>query len=99
MEALNINLYNILKNDFKLSEIKALAFAQAIKEEVINDIKLENSEFKSTLKEDFHRIDLRFEVVRGEIKETKTDMIKCFFAFFITLVIMILGLYATILLK
>lgn len=37
--------------------------------------------------------------IRIEIKEVKTDMIKWFFAFFITLVVMILGLYATILLK
>lgn len=60
---------------------------------------MKNSEFKSALKEDFHEIDLRFEVIRGEIKETKSDMIKWFFAFFITLAIMILGLYTTILLK
>lgn len=99
MEAVNINLYNILKNDFKLSESKALEFAQAIKDEVQNDMKLENNEYKSILKDDFHKIDLRFEVVRGEIKDVKSDMIKWFFAFFITLVLMILGLYATILLK
>jgi hypothetical protein len=37
--------------------------------------------------------------LRAEIKDTKTDMIKWFFAFFVTLVLMILGLYATILLK
>lgn len=37
--------------------------------------------------------------VRIEIKEVKTDRIKWFFAFFITLVVMVLGLYDTILLK
>ncbi len=46
MESININLYNILKNDFKLSDEKAKEFAQAIKEEVQNDIKIENSGFK-----------------------------------------------------
>ena len=55
MEAVNINLYNILKNDFKLSESKALEFAQAIKDEVQNDMKLENNEYKSILKDDFHK--------------------------------------------
>ena len=92
MESININLYNILKNDFNLSDAKAKEFAQAIKEEVQNDIKLENSGFKSNLKDDFHRLDLK-------IEQTKSDMIKWFFAFFVTLMLMILGLYATILLK
>jgi hypothetical protein len=99
MDTVNINLYSILKNDFKLSESKALEFVKAIKEEVQSDIKIENNEYKSILKDDFHKIDLRFEVVRGEIKDVKSDMIKWFFAFFITLVLMILGLYATILFK
>ena len=55
--------------------------------------------FKSDLKDDFHKLDLRIEAVSSEIKESKTDMIKWFFTFFITLVLMILGIYATILLK
>ena len=92
MESVNINLYNILKNDFKLSDAKAREFAQAIKDEVQNDMKIENSDFKSGLKDDFHRLDLK-------IEQTKSDMIKWFFAFFVTLMLMILGLYATILLR
>lgn len=88
MEAVNINLYNILKNDFKLSESKALEFAQAIKDEVQNDMKLENSDFKSDLKDDFHKIDLRIEAVRGEVKDSKNDIIKWIFAFWVTIVIM-----------
>ena len=55
-------------------------------------MKIEKSDFKSSLKDDFHRLDLK-------IEQTKSDMIKCFFAFFVTLMLMILGLYATILLK
>lgn len=92
MESVNIDLYNILKNDFNLSDAKAREFAQAIKDEIQNDIKLENSEFKSNFKDDFHKLDLK-------IESTKSDMIKWFFAFFVTLMLMILGLYATILLK
>lgn len=88
MESVNINLYNILKNDFKLSDAKAKEFAQAIKDEVQNDIKLENSGFKSDLKDDFHKLDLRIETVRSEIKETKNDIVKWIFAFWITIVLM-----------
>lgn len=58
-----------------------------------------DAEFKSQMKDDFFKIDIKIESLKGEIKESKTDMIKWFFAFFITLVLMILGLYATILLK
>ena len=99
MEAININLYNLLKNDLNLTDAKALEFVQAIKNEVANDIKFYNNAFKSDLKDDFHRLDLRIEAVSSEIKQSKTDMIKWFFTFFITLVLMILGIYATILLK
>jgi len=55
-----------------------------------------STEFKSEIKEDFLKLEMQ---LRGEIKDSKTDMIKWFFAFFITLVLMILGLYAAILLK
>jgi hypothetical protein len=57
------------------------------------------TEFKSQMKEDFFKTDFKMEGLIREIKDSKTDMIKWFFAFFITLVLMILGLYATILLK
>jgi hypothetical protein len=55
-----------------------------------------NTKYKSELQSDLQKMEMQ---LRTEIKGTKTDMIKCFFAFFVTLVLMILGLYATILLK
>lgn len=64
------------------------AFEETQKERIKNAM----TEFKSELKDDFHKLDMK-------IEQSKSDMIKWFFAFFITLVLMILGLYATVLLK
>ena len=91
MESLNLNLYNILKNDYNLSELKAQEFAKAINEEVQNDIKSENYDFKSAIKDDFHKIDLRIETVRGEIKDSKNDIIKWLFAFWVTIILMLVA--------
>lgn len=99
MDAININLYNVLKNDFKLSDSKAKEFAKAIKEEVQNDINIVNNDFKSGLKDDFHKIDIKIEQLNTKIEQSKSDMIKWFFAFFITIILTQLGLLATILLK
>jgi len=92
MSSINIDLYTILKTDFKLSDAKAKEFAQAIKEEVQLDLKYENSDFKSSVREDFLKLELKLE-------QNKSDILKWFIGLFITLFLMILGLYATILLK
>lgn len=100
MNTVNLNLYQILKTDFKLSDAKAKEFVDAISEEVQNDIKYENSDFKSTVKEDFLKLELKFkqvntkiESVKVEIKESKNDMLKWFFGMFFALALMIIGLY------
>ena len=96
---LNVELYDILKTDLKLSETKARAFTRAITNEIKNDIKLENSGFTSEIKEDFLKLDLQFEQLNTKIEQSKNNTLKWFIGLFITLFIMILGLYATILLK
>ena len=100
MNSVNLNLYQILKTDFKLSDAKAKEFVDAIREEVQNDIKYENSGFKSTVKEDFLKLELKFEQVntkiesvKVEIKESKNDMLKWFVGMFFALALMIIGLY------
>ena len=100
MNTVNLNLYQILKTDFKLSDAKAKEFVDAIREEVQNDIKYENSDFKSTVKEDFLKLELKFEQVntkiesvKVEIKESKNDMLKWFVGMFFVLALMIMGLY------
>jgi hypothetical protein len=97
MSTVNINLYNILKADFKLSDAKAQEFVEAIREEVQNDIKYENTDFRSAVREDFLKLELKLSSeikdVRMEIKDTKSDILKWFVGIFITLALMIIGLY------
>lgn len=88
MSTLEIDLYNKLKAKIGENEAKELIdFIDFRSEE-----KRLNSDKILATKQDIND-------VRLEIKETKTDMIKWFFAFFLTLVLMILGLYATILIR
>lgn len=95
MNAINIKLYQILKNDFHLSDEKAREFAQAI-----NDVASENifvSEFKSNVKEDLLRLEMnvKTEIKNLELKieQTKSDLLKWFIGLFIALALMIIGLY------
>jgi hypothetical protein len=88
MSTLEINLYNILKA--KIGEAEAKELIEFI--DFRSEEKRINLDKILATKQDITE-------VRLEIKEAKTDMIKWFFAFFITLVLMILGLYATVLLK
>ena len=92
MGTTEIKLYDIFRNDLKLSDAKAKVFAEIVNETISNEVKLQHTEFKSLLKEDLLKLEVK-------IAESKNDMIKWFFGFFVTLMLMILGLYATILLK
>jgi hypothetical protein len=96
MSTTEIKLYDIFRKDLKLDDNRARIFAEVVQETIQNEVNHQNTEFKSQIKEDFLKLEMQ---LKGEIKDSKTDMIKWFFAFFITLVLMILGLYATILLK
>ena len=88
MSTLEINSYNKLKA--KIGEAEAKELIEFI--DFRSEEKRINSDKILATKQDITE-------VRLEIKEAKTDRIKWFFAFFITLVLMILGLYATVLLK
>lgn len=96
MSTTEIKLYDIFRKDLKLDDNRARIFAEVVQETIQNEVNHQNTEFKSQIKEDLLKLEMQ---LKGEIKDSKTDMIKWFFAFFITLVLMILGLYATILLK
>ena len=96
MNTVNIRLYQILKNDFHLSDEKAKEFAQAI-----NDVVSENAsltEFKSNIKEDLLRLEMNlkteFKNLELKIEQTKSDLLKWFIGLFIALALMIIGLYA-----
>ena len=96
MNTIDIKLYEIFRNDLNLTEDRAKIFAGVVQETIVNEVNQKQTEFKSQIKEDFLKLELQ---LNTKIEQSKSDMIKWFFAFFITLVLMILGLYATILLK
>lgn len=87
MNTANIKLYDLFRNDLKLNELKAREFVEAIDNTISQEVRQDKFEVAT---KDF---------VKKEITEAKNGMIKWFVGFFITLVVMILGLYATILLR
>ena len=95
MSTTEIKLYDIFRNDLKLSDEKAKIFAEVVQETIQNELKHEHTEFKSVLKEDFYKIDIKIEQMKakieGEIKDSKTDMIKWMFAFWVTIILMLLA--------
>ncbi|PWA09833.1 hypothetical protein [Flavobacterium laiguense] len=99
MSSVNLTLYTLFTHKLKLSEADAKDFMDAIKEEVRNDIKYENSDFKSAIREDFLKLELKMEQNKSELKNEIKDSFKWFIGMFITIVLMMMGLYATILLK
>ncbi len=87
MNTANIKLYDLFRNDLKLNETKAREFVEAIDSTIEQEVRQDKNEIAT---KDF---------VKKEITDAKNDMIKWFVGLFITLMLMILGLYATIILK
>ena len=84
MSSINIKLYDFVKQEFKLSEDKALKFVEILDETVKEDIKINAFEFRSIWKDDFHILDKR-------ILESKNDMYKAIFLTSLVQLIAILG--------
>lgn len=103
MSATKIKLYDFFRKELKLDDNRAKIFTEILYESIENNTTRINTQYKSELQSDLQKMEMQLRIdmqkMEIQIKETKTDMIKWFFAFFVTLVIMILGLYATILLK
>jgi hypothetical protein len=93
MSTTEIKLYDIFRKDLKLSDEKAKIFASIVQETVINEVKYQQTEFKSVFKEDFYKLDLRIEQMNSKIETTKVDLIKWFVGLFLALAMMIIGLY------
>jgi hypothetical protein len=81
METIQIKLYDLLRKDLKLNEPKAQEFVQVLDSFISEEIKQDKNEIAT---KDF---------VKKEIIEAKNDMIKWFVGLFITLELMIIGLY------
>ncbi len=86
MNFLTLKLYDFAKYDFKLSDVKAKEFVDIIKESLKPDNSL------TANKQDIFELKL-------EIERTKSELYKWFLGSVILIVVMILGLYATIILK
>ncbi|MFP5042702.1 hypothetical protein [Parasediminibacterium sp. JCM 36343] len=87
MGAVNIKLYDLLKTDFHLSDKKAMEFAQAIQEIAVSEAKNESHNYKSELKEDMLRLEIKMEQNKSEL------LLKWFIGLFVALALMIIGLY------
>lgn len=96
MSTTEIKLYDFFRKDLNLDDNRAKFFTEILYENIENTSIKINTEYKSELKSDLQKMEMQ---LRGEIKDSKTDLFKWFFAFFFTLTLMILGLYATILLN
>ena len=93
MGTTEIKLYDIFRNDLKLSDAKAKIFAEVVKETITNEVNHQNTEFKSIMKEDFYKVELKMEQMNSKIETTKVDLIKWFVGLFFALALMIIGLY------
>lgn len=90
MSTINVKLYDILRSDFSLPEERAKVFAEVIQDIAATEAKGESQTFKSELREDMLRVEMN---LKSEIKDSKIDTIKWIVGIFITLAIMIIGLY------
>lgn len=83
MNTINLKLYDVLRKELNLNEEKSRAITQAIEEVVKEDLIANGSN------------DLKLEISKIELKieQTKTELLKWVIGCFITLAIMIIGLY------
>ena len=93
MSTINIRLYDIASLKLKMSEEDAKEFVETIDEVVVEDIKASTINYKSLWKEDFFALDKKLSLLELKIAESKNDMLKWFFGFFIALALMIIGTY------
>jgi hypothetical protein len=90
MGTTEIKLYDIFRNDLKLSDVKAKIFAEVVQETVMNEVKHSQTEFKSANREDLLKLEIQ---LNSKIEQSKYDLIKWFVGLFFALALMIIGLY------
>ncbi len=90
MSTINIKLYDILRTEFKLSDVKAKEFTEVIQDIAEQQSKEGYKSYSSGLREDLLKLEMQ---LKSEIKDSKIDTIKWFIGIFIALALMIIGLY------
>jgi len=107
MSTINLKLYDLARLKLQLSESDSKEFAQTIDEVINDDIKASTNEFKSLFKEDFNVIDKRYTEIDKRfvdvdkrlleldkrITESKVDIIKWLFGFFVAIFLMLISIY------
>lgn len=97
MSTTEIKLYDIFRKDLNMSDEKAKIFAEIVQETVVNEVRNQQTEFKSQNKEDLLKLEMqltaRLEQLNTKIETTKVDLIKWFVGLFLALAMMIIGLY------
>jgi hypothetical protein len=93
MSTINIKLYDFARVKLKLSENDAKEFLQVVDEVLIEERNQTSIAYKSLFKEDFIAMDKKLSIIELKIAESKNDMLKWFFGFFIALALMIVGTY------
>lgn len=92
MSTLELKVYEIFKNRF--SEKEAETVIEFLEEKI--ERKYEEKKDILLTKEDKIELLSKIEATHSKIEGAKTDMLKWFFAFFLTLALMVLGLYLKI---
>ena len=89
MSATEIKLYDFFRKELKLDDNRAKIFTEILYESIENNTTRINTQYKSELQSDLQKMEMQLRTdmqkMEIQIKETKTDMIKWFFAFFVTL--------------
>jgi hypothetical protein len=105
MNTLNLTLYDVLRKELNLTEAKSRNVAKAFREAIVETVTEKEMDAKELIsretKEMATKLDiaeLRTELVT-QIAESKTDLLKWFMGGFITIVAMLIGLFAAIILK
>jgi ferritin len=109
MNAIDLDLYNVIRKELNLSEEKSQKVTKSIQKTVTDSIaeneaatkEFVNRELKGVATKEFvgkEIAELRAEL-KTDISETKADLLKWFMGGFITIVLMLIGLFITILFK
>lgn len=78
--ATEIKLYDIFRKDLKLSDEKAKIFAEIVQETVVNEVKHQQTEYKSQNKEDLLKLEMH---LTAKIEQSKYYLVKRFDGLFI----------------
>jgi hypothetical protein len=89
METVNLRLYEIFKQDFKLSDTRAKELTQAVEAVATEKATVTFENYKSSFREDFLKLEMKLErritesksELEIKIAESKADTIKWMFIF------------------